>query len=286
MDKKYIGVYCYKNGSKWYSRIRHNGEQIYIGSFNSPEEAAIAYDEKAYELKGDNVKFNFRNNDHICEAPNCNKNAITKFQNYWVCQKHKAQLKTHKHFLERTIYDNNEVINDGLYSYIVLYDKKCKEIGKAKIDSKNVDLIKDYKWYLRPDGYVATNDYNGMYAYLHCVICNKQNKNYADHKDRDKLNNTEENLREADGSENQMNKGIRCDNTSGKVGVHWSKQNNAWCAMICVRGKHLNLGYFSSFNEAVNCRIKAEEKYFQEYKAINELEFATSVNERGDKKCS
>jgi len=46
------------------------------------------------------------------------------------------------------------------------------------------------------------------------------NKKYADHRDRNKLNNTEANLRAANGSENQMNKGIRTDNTSSKVGVH------------------------------------------------------------------
>lgn len=277
MDKKYIGVYKSKN--KWYSRIRHEGKQIYIGSFDSPEEAAETYDKKAYELKGDNAKFNFRNNYHMCEAPDCNNKAITKFKNYWVCQKHKSQLKTYNHFLERTIYDSNEIINDEAYSYIILYDKNCNQIAKTKIDTKNVDIIKGYKWYLRPDGYVATNNYNGEYAYLHCIICNKQNKKYADHKDRNKLNNTEENLREADGSENQMNKGIRSNNTSGKVGVHWSKENNAWCAMICVKGEHMNLGYFSSFDDAVDCRIKAEEKYFKEYRAMNELE-VMPVNER------
>lgn len=95
---------------------------------------------------------------------------------------------------------------------------------------------------MRPDGYVATNNFDGKYAYLHRIVFGCHSKKYIDHIDRDKLNNTEKNLREADGSENQMNKGIRTNNTSGKVGVHWSKSNNAWCAMICVRKKHINLG--------------------------------------------
>lgn len=268
--KRYIGVYQSPKGDKWYASIRNNGKSIHIGTFSSPEEAAKAYDAKAYELRGDNTKFNFKNNIHICEAPFCKDRVTTKYKGHWVCKKHKTQIKKHGRFLERTIYDKNEIIKDGKYSYIVLYNKKCKEIAKTKIDSKNVDRVKEYKWYLRPDGYVATNNYNGEYAYLHCVICNKQDKYYADHIDRNKLNNTEENLREADGTENQMNKGIMRNNSSGKVGVYWSKANNAWCVMICIRGDHQNLGYFSSFDEAVKCRIDAEKKYFKEYRVMNE----------------
>ena len=73
--------------------------------FDSEIEAAKAYDKKAYELRGDNSKFNFRNNEHFCEAQECNNKAVTKFRGYWVCQKHKSQLKQNGKFLNRTIYD-------------------------------------------------------------------------------------------------------------------------------------------------------------------------------------
>ena len=268
MDKKYIGVF--KDKKKWAARICHNGQRIYIGAFNTPEEAALAYDEKAYELKGDNWKFNFKNNHHLCEGPNCNNDAVTKFQNFWVCAKHKSQLIQNGKFLSRTIYDPNEIILDRDYAFILLYNKECNEIARTKIDTKNLEKVQNYKWYLRPDGYVATNNYNGEYAYLHCVIFGKKNKNYIDHKDRNKLNNTEDNLRDATGSENQMNKGIRTNNTSGKVGVHWAEEQNAWCASICVKGKRINLGYFLTFEEAVACRENAEKQYFKEYRTNNE----------------
>ncbi len=237
--------------------------------FDSEIEAAKAYDKKAYELRGDNSKFNFRNNEHFCEAQECNNKAVTKFRGYWVCQKHKSQLKQNGKFLNRTIYDKNEIIQDGDYSYVVLYNKQCGVVGKTKVDTKNIKDIEDYKWYLRPDGYVATNNYHGMYMYLHCLICNKNSKYYVDHKDRNKLNNTEENLREANGSKNQMNKGISRKNTSGKVGVHWAKEQGSWCAMIGLNGKIINLGYFSDFNSAVKCRVNAEHNYFKDYRAIN-----------------
>lgn len=272
MKSNYIGVYWSETSKKWYAKIKHNYKNIYLGIFESEIDAAMAYDEKAYELRGDNTKFNFRNNDHMCEAPDCKNKAITKFKNQWVCQKHKSQLKQNGKFLEKTIYDKNEIIIEGDFAYIILYNKQCEEIGKTKIDTKNINDIENYKWYLRPDGYVATNNYHGMYMYLHSLICNKNDKYYTDHKDRNKLNNTEENLREANGSENQMNKGIRKNNTSGKVGVHWVENKGCWCAMICIDYKRINLGYFTNFDDAVNCRINAENKYFKDFRTINEKE--------------
>lgn len=79
MKSKYIGVYWSESSKKWYSRIRHEGKQIYLGLYDTEEAAATAYDKKAYELRGDNSKFNFKLESHLCEAPNCSNLAITKF---------------------------------------------------------------------------------------------------------------------------------------------------------------------------------------------------------------
>ena len=204
----------------------------------------------------------------ICSVDGCEN---TVFEN-GLCAKHNSQMRSYGHILQRTVCDRNEIIIDGDYAYIILYDKHCNIIGKTKIDKKNIPIIKEYKWYLNSNGYVATNNYNGKYKYLHKLICgDNTTKRYVDHLDRNKLNNTEENLRFADGSENQMNKGIRSNNTSGKVGVHFNKQNNKWCAMICRNGKHINLGYFNKYEDAVECRTRAEEEYFGEYRANNEI---------------
>ncbi len=43
----------YPCGRKYRAQITSDGKQIYIGSFNSPEEAAIAYANKARELHGE-----------------------------------------------------------------------------------------------------------------------------------------------------------------------------------------------------------------------------------------
>lgn len=151
-----------------------------------------------------------------------------------------------------------------------MYDKSNNEKARARIDSDCVTLVVGVKWYQRPDGYVATNNYRGNgYTYLHSVILDKFSISpvYVDHKDGNRLNNTRSNLRLATPSQNGMNKRIRSNNTSGRVGVHWSKDNEKWCSMISINGKHINLGYSDSLEEAIARRSKAEKKYFGEFRA-------------------
>lgn len=50
---KYKGVSKHKRSGKWQAQIRFNLKGIYLGSFNTENEAAIAYNKKAIELFGD-----------------------------------------------------------------------------------------------------------------------------------------------------------------------------------------------------------------------------------------
>lgn len=49
----YKGVFFYKRSQRWYSMIAVNGKRTYLGSFDSPEEAHIAYQKAAADLHGD-----------------------------------------------------------------------------------------------------------------------------------------------------------------------------------------------------------------------------------------
>lgn len=49
----YKGVYLCSSTGRWRAEIRFNYERIKIGRFDSPQEAARAYDEKAIELHGE-----------------------------------------------------------------------------------------------------------------------------------------------------------------------------------------------------------------------------------------
>lgn len=39
----YLGVFKHSNGRQWYSQINIAGKSIYLGLFNNPEAAAVAY---------------------------------------------------------------------------------------------------------------------------------------------------------------------------------------------------------------------------------------------------
>lgn len=59
------------------------------------------------------------------------------------------------------------------------------------------------------------------------------------------------------------NRPLNKNNTSGVKGVHWSSREETWIAVIGVQRKSITLGRFKNFDEAVNARKEAEEKYFK-----------------------
>lgn len=58
------------------------------------------------------------------------------------------------------------------------------------------------------------------------------------------------------------NKGVDPNNTSGRTGVSFYSACGKWSAEIHVNNKHIRLGMFSDFEDAVNAREKAELKYY------------------------
>jgi hypothetical protein len=93
-----------------------------------------------------------------------------------------------------------------------------------------------------------------IFAYYH----GRWPKGQIDHIDGDKANNAIENLREVSASDNQKNKTMHRNNTSGHMGVVWRRNRSKWVAEIMVERKRLFLGYFGTFSEAVAARRKAE----------------------------
>lgn len=82
-----------------------------------------------------------------------------------------------------------------------------------------------------------------------------------DHIDQNKMNNRIENLRPATPSENQHNKGLRRDNSTGYPGVTFNKAKNKFMAQISVKGKHIYLGLFATAEEAYRAYQLAKIKF-------------------------
>ena len=51
-------------------------------------------------------------------------------------------------------------------------------------------------------------------------------------------------------------------NTSGTKGVTWDESREKWVAQLCFKQKRYFLGRYNSYEDAVEARKKAEEKYF------------------------
>jgi len=88
----------------------------------------------------------------------------------------------------------------------------------------------------------------------------------VDHINGLKYDNRKKNLRICTRNQNEMNKGLRSNNTSGCTGVVWNKRDNKWEARIGVNNKKIILGLFTNYDEAVKTRQDAEIKYFKEFR--------------------
>ena len=86
-------------------------------------------------------------------------------------------------------------------------------------------------------------------------------ENQIDHIDGDGLNNRIDNLRDVLPIENSRNMRISKANTSGVVGVHWSKKEERWVARIKVNGRGIYIGRFRDITAAATARKEAEELY-------------------------
>lgn len=136
--------------------------------------------------------------------------------------------------------------------------------GKTfKFDKENIDLINKYTWTVDSDGYVRTRS-KGYHLFMHRLIMGMNIKE-IDHKNLDKSDNRKENLRECTRSQNQMNRGLSSNNTSGAKGVSWRKDLNKWAASIRIEGKLITLGKYIILQDAINARMKAEQKYCGEF---------------------
>lgn len=82
-----------------------------------------------------------------------------------------------------------------------------------------------------------------------------------DHIDGDPSNNRIENLRSVPQSVNGKNQKLPRNNTSGNIGVWWSKRYERWFALIIVNGRRIHLGTHHSEASAVNARKAAEVRF-------------------------
>ncbi|MHA2022748.1 MAG: HNH endonuclease [Candidatus Thorarchaeota archaeon] len=182
------------------------------------------------------------------------------------CGRHRHHLNRYGYILERTRFTPNDVIRYDDRVEIVLRNFYQQEVGKAIIDIEDLEIVRRLKWHMNDTGYVARNQKNrSKMELLHRFIMKASDQDPdIDHINRNPLDNRKSNLRFCSKSRNMFNIGIPTHNTSGVVGVCWSKREKKWSAYIERNGRRRSLGNFLLFEDAVQVRKDAELEHFGE----------------------
>jgi len=128
--------------------------------------------------------------------------------------------------------------------------------GYAKVSGEDFERLSAMSWYMNKRGYVVSDtnrSRNRKVVSMHHMILEKKQGFDIDHKNRDKLDNTRENLRYLTRSLNAINSKPR-GGDSGVTGVSWFKRDSKWRACIMINGKQKHLGYLSDINHAIIAR--------------------------------
>lgn len=168
----------------------------------------------------------------------------------------------------------NKFIDNGDSTVYIL----DSENHKCLIDKEDYDIVKKWYWRKIPKrgnidkGYWVTNvkkedKYTKSVLMIHQLIAEIKYGEYdsslkiPDHLSRNTDDNRKCNIVLKSNKNNSHNRGISKVNTSGKTGVSFNKQKNAWTAYITVNYKTIHLGDFADYDKAVKARKAAEEKY-------------------------
>lgn len=134
-------------------------------------------------------------------------------------------------------------------------------------DLEDYDKIKDYAWREKTTNngkyheVVARDNVTKTDVIMAWIIVGK----YYDHIDRNPLNNRKDNLRKATYSQNAQNRTMNSNNTSGVIGVNYTKDRNQWRAQLQHYNQKKLYVNCNTKNEAIIARLQAEAKYFGEF---------------------
>ena len=164
-----------------------------------------------------------------------------------------------EHFLNISGYDNYQVSNFGR-----VRNSTTGRILKPSVDGAGYLHVILYK-----DGKRKTHR-------IHILVANEfiekpDGKTCVDHIDKNKLNNIVENLRWVTRSENDRNRSMMANNTSGFKGVCFHKHKKKYQANIRYEGKNLHLGYFDTAEQAGRA-------YDKKAKEIDPVHFTLNFN--------
>ena len=136
--------------------------------------------------------------------------------------------------------------------------KAYKEGLKFLVDPDDYELwVKNnsFSLLLQKDGSYAAVQVSSRTGGLNCkllhrLIMNAGPNDIIDHINCNVLDNRRCNLRFATSAENNQNRQLGKNNSSGIKGVYWRKRENKWNAQININKKRIHLGYYENLDDA------------------------------------
>ena len=150
----------------------------------------------------------------------------------------------------------------------------------ALVSDEDYEFLRQWKWFAFKGSSnmpyaartVRLNSKQSYKIFMYNIVAKRiKLKEIIDHIDRNGLNNQRNNLRDSTRSQNNANRGLNKNNTSGYKGVCWNKQKQKWHARIRVNYKYVQLGLFDNIKDAARAYNKAALKYFGEFAWLNPI---------------
>jgi hypothetical protein len=142
--------------------------------------------------------------------------------------------------------------------------------GKGKfalVDEEDYEELMQYNWFLTIQGYILS----GVNVRMHRVIMNCDKGLFVDHINHNKLDNQKSNLRICTTSQNGMNRVAKKGGTSRYKSVYFNKAAKKWRVSICIDGKSIHLGSYTTELEAAQAYNTKALELFGEFAHINKI---------------
>ena len=169
--------------------------------------------------------------------------------------------------------EKNSEIHRGNTPFDIIGDMAIGYTSKGEqffVDISSVNCLINQSWWYTQQGYLA-GYVNGELTLMHRFLTNCDDNHVVDHKNHITGDNRLCNLRICTVSENQYNKKMQNNNTSGAIGISWEKRQQKWRAYITVNKQRIELGLFNNYEYAIKVRQKAENEYHQEFSFANSM---------------
>lgn len=228
-----------------------------------------------YTLQGYPVIENSKG-ERVCCLEGCHRRSHRRI----LCKFHLSDGNDYSDYTKTLIKSRNsyKLINNDYYELTVPNSDRVYKISEEDLDfskSKNWSTLQNNNTYCYLVRSQRTKDRQKT-VYFHVEIMKEEIDEYkrvdkmkrepiVDHINGDVTDNRRCNLRVRTQSENNMNKVIVNNNTSGVAGVKWHIRDLVWQAVIDIDNKRLHLGSFYYFRNAVKARIEAEDTYYGEH---------------------